>query len=63
MNSANNRVNSDSMIYDETGKAREYERMSVSQAVAILEKGTGAHFDAAVVAALKKCLPSEMFTQ
>jgi HD-GYP domain-containing protein (c-di-GMP phosphodiesterase class II) len=31
--------------------------MSVSQAVAILEKGTGSQFDAAVVAALKKCLP------
>jgi HD-GYP domain-containing protein (c-di-GMP phosphodiesterase class II) len=30
--------------------------MSVSQAVNILEKGAGSHFDAAVVAALKKCL-------
>ena len=43
--------------YDETNKALECERMSVSQAVAILEKGTGSQFDAAVVAALKKCLP------
>jgi len=42
--------------HDEIGKALECERMSVSQAVAILEKGTGSHFDAAVVAALKKCL-------
>ena len=42
--------------HDETGTDLECERMSVSQAVAILEKGAGSHFDAAVVAALKKCL-------
>jgi HD-GYP domain-containing protein (c-di-GMP phosphodiesterase class II) len=42
--------------YDETRKALECKKMSVSQAVAILEKGTGSQFDAAVVAALKKCL-------
>jgi putative nucleotidyltransferase with HDIG domain len=42
--------------HDETGKSLHCERMSLSQAVAILEKETGSHFDAAVVAALKKCL-------
>ncbi len=33
--------------YDETEKALECERMSVSQAVSILQKGAGSHFDAA----------------
>jgi HD-GYP domain-containing protein (c-di-GMP phosphodiesterase class II) len=47
--------------YDETGKTLECERMSVSQAVTIIEEGTGSHFDAAVVAALKKCLPHPEF--
>ena len=42
--------------HDETGKSLECDTMSVSQAVAILEKGTGSQFDATVVAALKKCL-------
>jgi HD-GYP domain-containing protein (c-di-GMP phosphodiesterase class II) len=36
--------------------------MSASQAVVILEKRTGSHFDAAVVAALKKCLPHPEFS-
>ena len=44
--------------YSETGKSLECERMSVSQATSIIEKGAGSHFDAAVVAALKKCLSS-----
>ena len=44
--------------YDETRKALECKKMSVSQAVAILEKGTGSQFDAAVVTALKECLPN-----
>jgi putative nucleotidyltransferase with HDIG domain len=44
--------------YDETRKTLECKKMSVSQAVAILEKGTGSQFDAAVVTALKKCLPN-----
>jgi HD-GYP domain-containing protein (c-di-GMP phosphodiesterase class II) len=43
--------------YDENGNPLNCERMSVSKAVAILEKESGTHFDAAVVAALKKCLP------
>jgi len=42
--------------HDETGKSLECERISVSQAVAIIEKGAGSHFDATVVDALKKCL-------
>ena len=42
--------------HDETGKSLECERLSVSQAVAIIEKETGSHFDTAVVAALKGCL-------
>jgi putative nucleotidyltransferase with HDIG domain len=42
--------------YNETGTSLECERMSVTQAVIIIEKGTGSHFDTAVVAALKKCL-------
>jgi putative nucleotidyltransferase with HDIG domain len=42
--------------HDETGKSLECERLSVSQAVAIIEKETGSHFDAAVVTALKGCL-------
>ncbi len=44
--------------HDETGKSLECDTMSVSQAVAILEKGTGSQFDATVVGALKKCLAS-----
>ena len=42
--------------HDETGKSLECDTMPVSQAVTILEKGTGSQFDAAVVAAFKKCL-------
>jgi putative nucleotidyltransferase with HDIG domain len=48
--------------YDETGKPLNCKRMSVSEAVAILEKETGTHFDAAVVAALKKCLSPPLLT-
>jgi putative nucleotidyltransferase with HDIG domain len=47
--------------YDETRKSLECKKMSVSQAVVILEKGTGSQFDATVVAALKKCLPNPEF--
>ena len=42
--------------HDGTGKSLECDTMPVSQAVTILEKGTGSQFDAAVVAAFKKCL-------
>ena len=42
--------------HDDTGKDLECETMPVSQALNILEKGAGSHFDAAVVEALKKCL-------
>jgi HD-GYP domain-containing protein (c-di-GMP phosphodiesterase class II) len=42
--------------HDDAGKDLECETISVAQAVNILEKGAGSHFDAAVVAALKKCL-------
>jgi HD-GYP domain-containing protein (c-di-GMP phosphodiesterase class II) len=45
--------------YDEKGKGLDCKKMSVSQTVDILEKESGTHFDAAVVAALKKCLSSE----
>ena len=45
--------------YDESGRPMECKRMSILQAVDILEKGTGTHFDAQVVAALKKCLQSK----
>ena len=42
--------------HDETGKCLECERVSVPQAVAIIEKGVGSHFDGTVVEALKKSL-------
>jgi putative nucleotidyltransferase with HDIG domain len=42
--------------HDDTGKDLECETMSVSQALDIMEKGSGSHFDTAVVAALKKSL-------
>lgn len=42
--------------YDETGKSLACEKMTVTQAIDILEKGTGSQFDAAVVAAFKSCL-------
>jgi HD-GYP domain-containing protein (c-di-GMP phosphodiesterase class II) len=42
--------------HDDAGKDLECETISVAQAVHMLEKGAGSHFDAAVVAALKKCL-------
>ena len=45
--------------YDENGKPMECKRMSILQTVDILEKETGTHFDAQVVAALKKCLQSK----
>ena len=43
--------------HDESGKSLGYDQLPISQAVTILEKESGSHFDAAVVAALKKCLP------
>ena len=42
--------------HDDNGKDLECETISVAQAVILLEKGAGSHFDVAVVAALKKCL-------
>ena len=45
--------------YDENGTRLECKRMSILQAVDILEKETGTHFDGEVVAALKKCLLSK----
>ena len=42
--------------HDDSGKDLECDTMPLPQAVNILEKGAGTHFDAAVVAALKKCL-------
>ena len=42
--------------HDETGNPLECDRMSVTQAVDILDKGVGSHFDMEVVAALKQCL-------
>jgi len=42
--------------HDDNGKDLECETISVAQAVNLLEKGAGSHFDVAVVAALKKCL-------
>ena len=45
--------------YDDSGNLVECEKMSVLQAVNILEKEAGTHFDSEVVAALKRCLLSE----
>jgi HD-GYP domain-containing protein (c-di-GMP phosphodiesterase class II) len=45
--------------YDENGTLLECKRMSIIQAVDILEKETGTRFDGEVVAALKKCLLSK----
>jgi len=45
--------------YDNNGKQIECQKMSALQAVSILEKESGTHFDGEVVAALKKCLLSE----
>jgi HD-GYP domain-containing protein (c-di-GMP phosphodiesterase class II) len=45
--------------YDEKGKGLECKKMSLSRTVDVLEKESGSHFDAEVVAALKKCLLSE----
>jgi HD-GYP domain-containing protein (c-di-GMP phosphodiesterase class II) len=42
--------------YDKHGNELECEKMSSSQAMSIIEKETGSHFDAEVVNALKKCL-------
>jgi putative nucleotidyltransferase with HDIG domain len=42
--------------HDDAGKDLECDTLSVTQALNILEKGAGSHFDAKVVAALKKCL-------
>ena len=42
--------------HDETGNPMECDRMSVAQAIDILDKGAGSHFDVEVVAALKQCL-------
>jgi putative nucleotidyltransferase with HDIG domain len=42
--------------HDDAGKDLECETISVAQAVKMLEKEAGSHFDAAVVAALKECL-------
>ena len=42
--------------HDDAGKDLECETISVAQAVQMLEKEAGSHFDAAVVAALKECL-------
>jgi putative nucleotidyltransferase with HDIG domain len=43
--------------YDETGNLLDCDRMSVSEAAAIIEKGIGTHFEAKVVKAFKHCLP------
>jgi putative nucleotidyltransferase with HDIG domain len=43
--------------YDETGKAMPCSRMSISEAVSIIEKKIGTHFDAKIVVAFKECLP------
>jgi putative nucleotidyltransferase with HDIG domain len=43
--------------YDETGNLLDCDRMSVAEAIAIIEKETGTHFEAKVVTAFKHCLP------
>jgi len=43
--------------YDNTGNAMHCDRMPISEAISVLESGTGSHFDSEVVAALKRCLP------
>jgi HD-GYP domain-containing protein (c-di-GMP phosphodiesterase class II) len=47
--------------YDETGKAMNCNKIPVSEAVAIIEKEVGTHFEAEVVIAFKKCLPLALF--
>ncbi len=42
--------------HDEKGKNLKCEKMSVPQAISIIEKETGTHFNTKVVNALKKCL-------
>ena len=44
--------------YDENGKPLNCKKMSIPQAIDILEKESGTHFDATVVAAFIKCLSS-----
>ena len=43
--------------YDETGKAKPRGRLSIPEAVSIIEKEIGTHFDAKIVSAFKKVLP------
>ena len=43
--------------YDETGKPVYSQRMAVSEAVAIIEKEAGTHFEPEIVRAFKRCLP------
>ena len=45
--------------HDEKGKNLKCEKMSSSQAVSIIEKETGVHFDTEVVDALKNCLAND----
>lgn len=42
--------------HDENGKTLECEKMTTAQAISIIEKETGTHFDSEIVNALKNCL-------
>ena len=46
--------------YDETGKPLYSQRMPVSEAVAIIEKEAGTHFEPEIVRAFKRCLPQAL---
>lgn len=46
--------------YDETGKPLNTQRMPVSEAVAIIEKEAGTHFEPEIVRAFKRCLPQAL---
>ena len=46
--------------YDERGKPVYRQRMAVSEAVAIIEKEAGTHFEPEIVRAFKRCLPQAL---
>lgn len=45
--------------HDEAGKTLDCDKMSVSQAISMIEKEIGSHFDTEVVAALKNCMENK----
>jgi HD-GYP domain-containing protein (c-di-GMP phosphodiesterase class II) len=43
--------------YSDKGKSLKKDRMSIEEAVSVIEEGAGVHFEAEVVDAFKRCLP------